>query len=148
MSPADWEFSTLKDSYVTNLGYDIYGNKWNGSYNEATHMLAPGEPEQTRAYIQNKFELRDVVVQLGLAYETFDSGALAPDSDGDGYGDSDGYDQLYFSNLRLNRDGDENGNYAWKAVKKETDLQPRIGIAFPISDRVFRATAVDIGSQN
>tara|TARA_A100001015_G_scaffold53037_1_gene58128 strand:- start:33 stop:1328 length:1296 start_codon:yes stop_codon:yes gene_type:complete len=103
-------------------------------------MLAPGEPEQTRAYVQNKFELRDVVVQLGLAYETFDSGALAPDSDGDGKGDSDGYDQLYFSDLRLNRDGDENGDYAWRAVPKETDLQPRIGIAFPISDRaVFRA---------
>lgn len=140
VSPADWEFSTLKDSYVTNLGYDIYGNEWNGSYNEASHMVAPGEPEQTRAYVQNKFELRDVVVQLGLAYETFDSGALAPDSDGDGKGDSDGYDQLYFTNLRLNRDGDENGNYAWKPVPKETDLQPRIGIAFPISDRaVFRA---------
>jgi len=140
VSPADWEFSTLKDSYVTNLGYDIYGNKWNGTYNETDHMLAPGEPEQTRAYIQNKFELKDVVVQLGLAYETFDSGAMAPDSDGDGKGDTDGYDQLYFTSLRLNRDGDENGNYAWRAVPKETDLQPRIGIAFPISDRaVFRA---------
>jgi len=140
VSPADWEFSTLKDSYVTNLGYDIYGNKWNGTYKETDHMLAPGEPEQTRAYIQNKFELKDVVVQLGLAYETFDSGAMAPDSDGDGKGDTDGYDQLYFTSLRLNRDGDENGNYAWRAVPKETDLQPRIGIAFPISDRaVFRA---------
>tara|TARA_B100001093_G_scaffold520052_1_gene612304 strand:+ start:10952 stop:14095 length:3144 start_codon:yes stop_codon:yes gene_type:complete len=140
VTPADWEFSTLKDSYVTNLGYDIYGNEWNGTYNETDHMLAPGEPEQTRAYLQNKFELKDVVVQLGLAYETFDSGAMAPDSDGDGKGDADGYDQLYFTSLRLNRDGDENGNYAWRAVPKETDLQPRIGIAFPISDRaVFRA---------
>ncbi|MDA7641425.1 TonB-dependent receptor [Candidatus Marinimicrobia bacterium] len=139
-NPADWNFSVLKDSYVSNLGYDIYGNKWDGSYNEASHMIAPGEPKQKRFYIQNKFELKDVVVQLGLAYESFDSGAMAPDSDGDGVGDSDGYDQLYFRNLRLNRSGDENGDYAWEKVAVETDLQPRIGIAFPISDRsVFRA---------
>ena len=137
---ADWEFSVLKDGYVTNLGYDIYGNEWDGTYNEASHMMAPGEPEQKRVYVQNKFELKDVVVQLGLAYESFDSGAMAPDSDGDGKGDSDGYDQLYFRNLRLNRTGDENGDFAWAEVPVETDLQPRIGIALPISDRsVFRA---------
>jgi len=139
-NPNDWWFSVLKDSYVSNLGYDIYGNEYNGAYNEASHMLAPGEPVQQRFYLQNKFELNDVVVQLGLAYESFDSGAMAPDSDGDGKGDADGYDQLYFRNLRLNRDGDENGNYAWEKVPVETDLQPRIGIAFPVTERtVFRA---------
>ena len=48
-------------------------------------MLAPAEPTQSRFYIQDKLEFKDVVVQLGLSFETIDTGAMAPDSDNDGY---------------------------------------------------------------
>jgi len=103
-------------------------------------MLAPAEPTQTRFYIQDKLEFKDVVVQLGLSIEEIDTGAMAPDSDGDGYGDSDGFNHLYFNRQRVNRNGDGNGNFVWKKTKKETATHPRIGFSFPVSDRtVFRA---------
>jgi|TARA_B100001093_G_scaffold203971_1_gene196028 outer membrane receptor protein involved in Fe transport len=136
----DWRFINYRPLYVTNLGYNIYGDEWSGQYNQDDHMLAPAEPEQTRFYIQDKLEFKDVVVQLGVSYETIDTGAMAPDSDNDGYGDSDGFNYLYFNRQRVNRNGDGNGNHVWKKVRKETATHPRIGVSFPISDRtVFRA---------
>jgi outer membrane receptor protein involved in Fe transport len=138
--PADWRFINYRALYVTNLGYNIYGDEWNGSYNQDDHMLAPAEPTQTRFYIQDKLEFKDVVVQLGLSIEEIDTGAMAPDSDGDGYGDSDGFNHLYFDRQRVNRNGDGSGNFVWKKTKKETATHPRIGFSFPVSDRtVFRA---------
>ena len=89
--------------YVTNLGYNIYGDEWNGTYNQDDHMLSPAEPEQTRFYIQDKLEFKDVVVQVGVSVESIDTGAMAPDSDGDGYGDSDGFNHLYFNRQRVDR---------------------------------------------
>ena len=136
----DWRFINYRALYVTNLGYNIYGDEWDGQYNQNDHMLSPAKPEQTRFYIQDKIEFKDVVVQLGVSYETIDTGAMAPDSDNDGYGDSDGFNNLYFNRQRVNRNGDGNGNYVWKKVKKETATHPRIGVSFPVSDRtVFRA---------
>mgnify|MGYP005731913337 FL=1 len=138
--PADWRFINYRSLYVTNLGYNIYGDEWNGTYNQDDHMLAPAEPTQTRFYVQDKLEFKDVVVQLGVSFETIDTGAMAPDSDGDGYGDSDGFNNLYFNRQRVDRNGDGNGNFVWKTVKKETATHPRIGFSFPVSDRtVFRA---------
>ena len=138
--PADWRFINYRSLYVTNLGYNIYGDEWNGTYNQDDHMLSPAEPTQTRFYVQDKLEFKDVVVQVGVSVESIDTGAMAPDSDGDGYGDSDGFNHLYFNRQRVDRTGDVDGNYAWKKTKKETATHPRIGISFPVSDRtVFRA---------
>ena len=136
----DWRFINYRSLYVTNIGYNIYGDEYNGSYRQDDHMLAPAEPTQSRLYIQDKLEFKDVVVQLGVSYEEIDTGAMAPDSDNDGYGDSDGFNNLYFDRQRVNRNGDGEGNYVWKKVKKETATHPRIGVSFPVSDRtVFRA---------
>ena len=138
--PADWRFINYRSLYVTNLGYNIYGDEWNGTYNQDDHMLSPAEPVQSRFYVQDKLEFKDVVLQMGLSFETIDTGAMAPDSDGDGDGDSDGFNHLYFNRQRVDRNGDGNGNYAWKKVAKETAVHPRIGFSFPVSDRtVFRA---------
>jgi len=137
---ADWRFINYRALYVTNLGYNIYGDKWNGSYNQNDHMLAPARPKQSRLYVQDKLEFKDVVVQLGLSLEEIDTGAMAPDSDGDGYGDSDGFNHLYFNRQRVDRSGDGNGNFVWKKTKKETAAHPRLGFSFPVTDRtVFRA---------
>ena len=61
--------TVLDDIFVTNLGYNIYGDEWNGTYNQDDHMLSPAEPTQTRFYIQDKLEFKDVVVQVGLSME-------------------------------------------------------------------------------
>ena len=82
-------------------------------------MLSPAEPTQTRFYVQDKLEFKDVVVQVGLSMESIDTGAMAPDSDGDGYGDSDGFNHLYFNRQRVDRNGDGNGNFVWKKQRKK-----------------------------
>ena len=127
----DWRFINYRSLYVTNLGYNIYGDEWSGQYNQDDHMLAPAEPTQSRFYIQDKLEFKDVVVQLGVSYETIDTGAMAPDSDNDGYGDSDGFNNLYFNRQRVNRNGDGNGNYVWKKVKKRNRYSPKNRCLFP-----------------
>ena len=66
----DWKFINYRSLYVTNLGYNIYGDEWSGQYNQDDHMLAPAEPTQSRFYIQDKLEFKDVVVQLGVSFET------------------------------------------------------------------------------
>ena len=42
----DWRFINYRSLYVTNLGYNIYGDEWAGQYNQDDHMLAQAEPTQ------------------------------------------------------------------------------------------------------
>ena len=42
------------------------------------HMLSPAEPTQTRFYVQDKLEFKDVVVQVGLSLESIDHWRYGP----------------------------------------------------------------------
>ena len=59
------------------------------------HGQEPGNPVNFRAYFSDKLEYKDLVISLGLAYESFNSNAYAPDSDGDGVGDNDGFNKIH-----------------------------------------------------
>ena len=136
----DWRFGVYRGAYVDNLGYNIYGDETD-SYKENDHSSAPGNPVNARFYISDKLEYKDLVMNLGLAYESFDPNAMAPDSDGDGWGDDAGFDNLdHTSDGRIDRSGTKDETLKWEPVKAHTSWLPRIGFAFPVSDKtVFRA---------
>lgn len=138
---ADWKFSTYRNAYVHNLGYNIFGDETD-SYARDDHSQAPGKPVEMRLYLQDKIELKDVVVQLGMAFESFNPSVQAPD------GTSDGFDYVYLNNGRIDRTGAPGGGplglaagtHAWKDVETHTALHPRLGFAFPVTDKtVFHA---------
>ncbi|MFC1784260.1 carboxypeptidase regulatory-like domain-containing protein, partial [Candidatus Neomarinimicrobiota bacterium] len=135
----EWRYSVYRNMYVDALGYDIYG-KEASSYDFIGAKQGPGNPVNFRAYISDKLEYKDLVVSVGLAYESFDANAYAPDSDGDGVGDDAGFDQIHLTKNRVDRSGDKENSYKWELVEKHTSFLPRIGFAFPVTDKtVFRA---------
>jgi outer membrane receptor protein involved in Fe transport len=127
-APADLE-SVLQSSSGTGadvIGYDIYGNEVNSDVikNGGLYYFAPPKPVLAAAYIQDKIELSDIILNIGLRWDYVD-----PDS----------------------RTTDDPGNLTWNAdnllvpsMYKKTPtsstVSPRIGFSFPVSDRtVFHA---------
>jgi len=129
-----WRSLMYRNAYVDALGYDIYG-KASSKYNFDSFATEPGNSVETRFYIQDKIELKDVVVQLGFSYETWEPNTYAPDSDGDGKGDAEGFRNIHMSGGRIDRSGTKDGSYKWEKVEKHSALMPRLGFSFPVTDR-------------
>lgn len=136
----DWKYTTYRNAYTYNIGYNVFGDQTD-KYAEADHSQEPGQAVSMRYYLSDKVELSDVVMNLGVSFESFNPNAYAPDSDGDGEGDDTGFDNLYTHNGRIDRTraGADESN-KWEKVPVQTALQPRLGFAFPVTDRtVFHA---------
>ncbi len=106
---------------IMNLyGYDVDGNKIDEGFD------GPRKPLLASAYVQNKFEFSDLVLNLGVRYELFDMKNVAPVD-------------------YINPEWDTQLNYFRSdAALKETDpvslLLPRVSFSFPVTDRtVFYA---------
>jgi len=128
----DWEFSAYRNAYTTNIGYDIFGNETD-AYDESTHGSAPGNPVSNRFYIQDQIEYSDVVIKAGLSFESWNPNTQGPDADGDGKADDEGLNNIATKNNRIDRSG-------WADAETHTAIHPRVGFAFPISDKTnFRA---------
>lgn len=74
----------LNDQYVlTYFGYDYQGNEFNGDFldffsaTDATGLrtfpVAPFRPIYQAAYIQDKFQLKDIIFRVGLRVDRFDA---------------------------------------------------------------------------
>nr|MBN2277991.1 TonB-dependent receptor [candidate division Zixibacteria bacterium] len=103
---------------IDRYGYDEYGNEtddldWR---NEAKH------PITLAFYGQDKFEWQDLVVNAGLRWDYFDSKALRVKNLQYPFDPEGG------TNIVLDRTDLEDS-------KAETRLSPRLGVAFPISDK-------------
>ncbi|HUI11054.1 MAG TPA: TonB-dependent receptor [Bacteroidota bacterium] len=111
------------DSY----GYDAYGNEINSDVllpDGALLEMGPRHPVVAAAYVQDKIELSDIIMNLGLRWDY-----IQPDS------------KNVTDPTALNFDGDgfilDNSVIATKTTSQ---VSPRIGFSFPASDRtVFHA---------
>ncbi len=117
---ADFENKTdaaaraLRQSRVRNVGYDEFGNELDNGVDGAKH------PTTTSLYINDKIEMADVIVNVGLRYDLLnldDFTHVDPDNP-----------QFDQANFTVKEEG-----------LKESDatgvLQPRLGLAFPLSDK-------------
>lgn len=103
-------------------GYDIYGNE---SGTAADSFVNPKKAMMWYGYLQDRFELSDIVVNFGLRLDYFDSKAdviIDPEAPFR-FGDPDNLDPLDF-----------------KTKDPEFYISPRIGIGFPVTtSTVFHA---------
>ncbi|MBN1894372.1 TonB-dependent receptor [bacterium] len=143
------ELTRYRNADVRFYGYDLQGKEVNeGSYFEDVvraedgtpvsgfQRQAPYHPILMSGYIQDKIELRDLILNLGLRYDRIDPNAWQ------------------FRNIAVEKDADGNnipgtGMFGGDSQFDVTDtekseaydyLSPRFGISFPVSDRtVFHA---------
>lgn len=102
-------------------GYDLYGEK-----NSSSDSLAPNTPLLIHGYVQDRFELDDLVLNLGIRVDYFDSQAKILANPELPFGGG--------SNTKAFDDGD------FVTKESEFHVSPRIGIGFPVtSTTVFHA---------
>jgi outer membrane receptor protein involved in Fe transport len=99
----------------SNYGYDLYGNEYDGGGLDRAR-----EPKFISAYIQDKFEVNDLVINAGLRFDSFDMDQFR-------FKDPSRppYDQVNFTLF-------ESGTEKVGAFKT---VSPRLGFSFPVTDR-------------
>ncbi len=121
--PYDWFWSGSVHAY----GYDLYGNKtdkatYYGPNNTGVYTDAPKRPVQASAYLMDKIEYKDLVINAGLRFEYYD---------GDDYELTDPANPIIVSYTGMFTDS------SW--VKKDPSIviSPRIGLSFPVSNKMM-----------
>lgn len=107
---------------VNNYGYDVFGNETDEGFFDAPH-----KPVFAAAYIQDKIEYEDLVINAGLRFDYID------------------IDNLTFvdptqPDLAINPQTGELYEAGWKKVPTFSAISPRLGFSFPVTDKtVFHA---------
>jgi hypothetical protein len=107
----------LINAGVNNFGYDVFGNE-----NDAGGILGVRHPVFASAYLQDKLEFKDLVVNAGLRYD---------------YINTDNYRMIDPSVPDLSFDPYSGALRLEGLVKVGSfkALSPRIGLSFPVTDR-------------
>ena len=118
-------------TYIDGYGYDHNGDEaddrtfYIGSVpgvanSDTTYLDGAKKPTEMGFYLQDKMEFDDLVVNLGVRIDQLDPSETAPEN----------ANELYFYNVSKYVDPT-----SWKEVETYTEIQPRIGISFPFTDR-------------
>jgi hypothetical protein len=99
------------------------------------------KPREASAYFQDKIELQDIILNLGLRFDYFDANSVIPANPAD--------PDIYYPQLAVNKYKNpgapadqlveytpaERRAFMHKKVDPKTKLSPRLGIAYPITDQ-------------
>jgi hypothetical protein len=109
-------YIVYRNAYTENMGYDLYGNDdENGnSYQE------PGKPTIFGGYINDKLEMKDLVINLGLRYEYFNANTEAPAD----------WNDISMTAGRIDREAS-----GFAPVEADVQINPRLGFSFPVTDK-------------
>ena len=118
-------------TYIDGYGYDHNGNEIddrkfyispieNVTNDDTTYLDGAKMPTEMGFYVQDKMEFDDLVVNIGVRIDQLDPSETAPEN----------ANELYFYNTSKYVDP-----ASWKEVETYTEIQPRIGISFPFTDR-------------
>jgi outer membrane receptor protein involved in Fe transport len=108
-------------------------------------------PREISAYVQDKIELKDIIFRLGLRFDYFDANSTIPTDPTD----PNIYDPFYiknrykdapeslsnlvykedYDNIYTQYDPEERRAFMQKKVAAKMQLSPRLGIAYPITNR-------------
>ncbi|MDR3628296.1 MAG: TonB-dependent receptor [Ignavibacteriaceae bacterium] len=113
---------------VNNYGYDVLGNDYTGSTNYASHKIAPHRPIFAGAYVQDRMEYKNLIVNAGIRYDYINT-------------DNTTLKNPYLPGLAYNTStGDVKDASQFVKVPSFSSVSPRIGFSFPITDQtVFHA---------
>ncbi|MCU7490657.1 MAG: TonB-dependent receptor [Ignavibacteria bacterium] len=107
---------------INNYGYDALGNETN-----ASGVYAPKHPVFAGAYVQDRIEFRDLILNLGVRFDYINT-------------DNKGLADMARPELTFNYNTGEIYPQGLVDVPKFTSISPRIGLSFPVTDQtVFHA---------
>jgi len=109
-----WTYLTYMNAYTENLGYSIDGKSSGAGFQDA------GEPVIFGMYIQDKIELEDMIVNVGLRYDLFDAATQ----------EAADWRDIWLTDGHIDRQLSQ-----YRDVKAETYLSPRVGFSFPVTDQ-------------
>ena len=118
-------------TYIDGYGYDHEGNEIDDrkfyissvpgvANSDTTYLDGAKTPTEMGFYVQDKMEFDDLVVNVGIRVDQLNPSETAPEN----------ANELYFYNVSKYVDPT-----TWKEVETYTEIQPRIGISFPFTDR-------------
>ncbi len=112
---------------VNNYGYDLFGNEYDGSDNLAAGQVAPKQPVFFGAYLQDKIEWNDLIVNIGLRFDYIDI-------------DNQKMVDPTHPELSIIKSSKQSIPGGWEDVPTFSAVSPRLGISFAVTDQtVFHA---------
>lgn len=114
---ADALFLWRRSGNINAYGYDPFGNEVD---EDSALNDGPKNPTVGAAYVQDKFEVGDLVINAGLRFDYFDMDQSLPKNLAD--------PEFNIDNFSIPQD-------ALETVDAKTELSPRLGFAFPVTDR-------------
>lgn len=107
---------------VNNYGYDIYGNSVDDN-----EIYGPKNPKFISAYIQDKIEWKDLIVNVGFRWDYIDI-------------DNEEFVDPTRPELAINKNSGAIDLSGFKDVGPYNGVSPRLGVSFAVTDRtVFHA---------
>ena len=115
---AEWIQYAGIDAY----GFDAYGNKTTEKtvYADGTYIDGPKHPVEFAAYLMDKIEYKDLIINLGLRFDYFDT---------------DDRELVDPENPAVDPNTAMLADSAWVKKAPSLNLSPRIGFSFPINDK-------------
>jgi len=112
---------------VNNYGYDLFGEKYDGDDNFEAGQIAPKQPILFGAYIQDKIEWKDLIVNVGLRFDYIDI-------------DNQRMIDPTRPELSFIKSSKQIIPEGWEDVPTFSAVSPRLGISFAVTDQtVFHA---------
>jgi hypothetical protein len=110
-------FAWRRSSNINAYGYDVFGNEVDS---DSDLFDGPKHPTFGAFYVRDKFEAGDLVINAGLRVDFFDFAQRIPRS---------------FENPTFDLDKFDIPQSALVDVESKTEVSPRLGFAFPVTDR-------------
>jgi len=128
-NPTGLTDAQIKENILRNGGANIYGYDYAGNKYDGTDDIfhAAHKPVFASAYLQDKIEYEDIILNIGLRYD---------------YIDIDNLQMVDPSrpDLSINKASNNLLAAGWEKVPTFSAVSPRIGVSFPVTDRtVFHA---------
>ena len=116
------------------FGYDAFGREQDGG-----DLDAPRHPVIGSAYVQDKIEYSDLIINAGLRYEHYYADSWRFVDQSAPHRDSENFTLLIEETVKA-ADGSDSTAVYMKKTRKFNELSPRLGFSFPVSDvTVFHA---------
>jgi len=112
----DEKYVIYRNAYTENFGFDLYGE----DNSDGNSYQAPGEPVVFGGYINDKLELKDLVVNLGVRYEYFNANTEAPAD----------WNNISMTAGRIDREAS-----GYEPTEADVQINPRLGLSFPVTDK-------------
>jgi outer membrane receptor for ferrienterochelin and colicin len=119
------DYSIIDDPYAKDTVFTPYFP----SKTEASRRYYLEQPREFSTYLQDKIEFKSVIVNIGIRWDYFDANSKVPANPKE----PNIYNPIdpLLDSLSL----EEREEFWWKEAEPKSQISPRLGIAYPITDR-------------